>query len=281
MPSFTRPVGPLTVPLSAGTGAPGQAIADPAVDGILAFLAWTLDDALNARLATFTAYRTPAGAPVTAVPSGQTYPWDPREPRGNQIVLHPPCLFAWRSGESVYDAALSTTVLRCRRQSVRALWVFFEPPQPVTELSRRAGLFNVADAAWHQAAERGYHKNYSPVDQAGHTWDAGTPVARVVAAVGDFAWDYVGGAYCRWGIGDDDPTGMAVNPQSHIDYPCLAGLFTVYERVTQPVATDPADVLTDTITGIAASDGSSTDTTKILDRYLPGWTGDPRGVGMP
>lgn len=252
MPSATSLVGALTLPVAAGTAQ--QRIADPVLDALLDFLAWSLGTDLSARLAQLT------GTGATAVPTANRYAHDPQHPRGRSIRFQLPALFMWWGGQSTI-APYST--LRTRRErELSALYIFDELPG-TDETVRREGLFAAADACFAKAAQGNGHPSYGYGSAA-----AGTPLTQSVGGIGSWAWRYIGGATVqRIGIDDASTGNVRRGAASGRDFPAFAARFLVHELVAGPTLADPGDVLSDLQTELRANDDASDDFAALLTRY--------------
>src|SRR5687768_16115427 len=96
MPSTTSAVGGLTLPLTVG-GA-NERVADPALDVLSDFLAWSLGNDLNDKLASLSGAPKPAIGTYNNAPS--VFLFNPEEQAGRIVAFERvvPALFVWRSG---------------------------------------------------------------------------------------------------------------------------------------------------------------------------------------
>lgn len=254
MTTQTSAVGALTLPYEAARVE--AALADPVVDALLDFLAWSLCQELDDRLATLN------GTSSTAVPTNSRYAYNPLEPT-NRVRFRPPALFCWWDGNST--STQWTMLQRLRTRSVKALYVFQELPS-LSAMNQRRGLFNAVDSAFERAADRDGHPLYSYAGKP-----AGTELSRSVGA-DLWEWSYVGGkGITRVQLGEplktvDSPT---ANRQQMVgrDFPAFAAEFQVRELVELPQPEDSTDVLIDSAFSI------SHDGVEILDRTMLGTDG--------
>lgn len=256
MPSSSSPVGALTLPVAAGSAQ--ERLADPILDALLDFAAWTIGTALDARLANLT------GTSAVAVPATNRFAFNPVDPRGINVHLPVPALFCWWDGAS---AVVQHSLVRLRRErTLRLLYVFDELPH-TDQLVLRAGLFAACDAALAQAASRGRHPSYSYGGRP-----AGTPLIQSVGAVGSWAWGYAGGqAVERFAIDNAERTGGRKRVFGR-DWPAFAASFVVHERVDDWSLVDPTDVWPQVTHTIQASDGEQGEdagTVEIMQRIAP------------
>jgi hypothetical protein len=238
MPSYSAPVGGLTLPLAAGSAQ--QRIADPIVDALLDFLAWSLGNDLSARLANLT------GTSAVAVPTTNRFAYDPTSPRGHSVRVPVPALFCWWDGQS--QAVDHTTVRRKRTRVVRALYVFDELPH-TDQLVVREGLFAAVDASFTKAAHYGHHSSYAYGSAA-----TGTPLVSSVGDPGSWAWRYVGGQGVQRFQIDEASTANVGRRAAGRDWPAFAASFAVEELVAQPTLVDPTDVWPQATVDVRATD---------------------------
>lgn len=247
MPSETSAVGPLTLPIAAGTV--GDRVADPAVDALLDFLAFYLNESLSDKLANV------PGTSAVAVPDANRFPWNPTEPRGHHVRLPVPSLFAWWDGRS-QPFERETAAYLYRQREIHVIYVFDELPA-MAALDKRAGLLAAVDAVFFKAADRGYHPDYE------YNGVTGQMLAFTATDPDRFSFTYMGGSPGRFGI--EAPEG---GEKSGRDYPALRGSFLVRERIDGPSLTDPDDMAGDLELGI------TNDEVPIMTRYLPGSDGE-------
>lgn len=246
MLSTTSPVGALTLPLPAG--ASQAQLADPVVEALLDFLAWTLCHDLDAKLGQLLA----TGA--TAVPAANRYSYDPFEARGDRVRRRVPSLFVWWDGQS--QPWRPTQLQRGRQREVKALYIFQEHPGHA-EMARRSGMFAAVDASWAKAADLGGHPSYSYGGKP-----AGTLLENSVGDWGSWDWEYLGGRGVQR-VGIDDPNtdqlGVHVSGQH---FPAFAAVFSVREVIVSSQPVDPTNVTTDS--PFATTEGGA----PMLDRTL-------------
>lgn len=273
MPSDSGLVGALQLPLAAGSA--NARFEDPLLDALLAFVAFVLNDSLNAKLAMHTGLKR--GSTVCqAVPTGQTFPFDPTDPQAEKFRLDPPCLFMWWPDDSVLTAGTQAGTVHydVRQRALRLLWMMPELPS-TDQFKLRYAMFQAADAALCAASNRGFHRGFSH-----NNYPLGTPVAECVAPLGTVSWRYVGGRATRWGLNDRDPTSSDLAAECKRDWLCLAGSIAVTERVEHTTPQDPGDVageLTMAIEGCS----ESLDPIPIMDRYLDAPDGSEQEDGDP
>lgn len=255
-------VGPLVLPVP--VDAANSAIADPVVDGVLDYLAFCLDAALDDK------FRSLIANPTDAVPTANRFNFNPREPRGHHVRLPVPALFVWWEGKSLPTEKETATVLYAwRRRRLHVLYVFPEGPS-MEEMVRRAGLLSVVDAVIQQAFDWGWRPDYTPpgLDGNGDPWPAGTPlqvalggVERIAVRV-DTEEGIVPG---RFGI-DDLTTTIEPKPTSGRDYPAVFATLISEERIDGPT---PDEMNAPTTFTVRGSDGSTQQVKQILQRTLP------------
>jgi hypothetical protein len=212
MPNNSSTVGGLTLPLPAG--ALNASFDDPTVVGLADFLAFMLNDCLNAKLANM------QGTSAQAVPAGSVFPYDP----GAYFVRNAiPALYVWWPGRS--RRTPWTPLYDVRERTILALYVYDELVAPGALLPRN-GLVAAVDAVFFRAAEHGYHPSY------GYGGDPpGTPLYKSIGIKG---WAYDGGeagfitAIPRQSEGPGFGEGDGNIARG---YPSLRAAFTVYEVV--------------------------------------------------
>jgi hypothetical protein len=243
MPSATSPVGTIEIPLAAG--ASGATAADPIVDGVIDYVAWVLNSALNARLANWPSY---GGKFSQAVPTANRFAWNPLEPQGHMAKLPVPGLWIWWHGRDTHGE--HTLLQRKRTRDLRMLWVIPERPA-LSELERRAGLLSIASAALHRAGHWQRHPSYSYGSSA-----AGTPLYQTLADIGLLWFELLGCETLRFGIGAGQP-GVPVPKERKPgrDYPALAAVWRIEELVGAKVMQNPDDLNRDHQVTIEATDG--------------------------
>jgi hypothetical protein len=251
MTTQTSDVGATLLPLAAGDV--GDALSDPIVDAILDFVAWYLNNDLNAKLAKLN------GTSEVAVPTQNRFAFDPTEPQGIKSSFKLPALFVWWDGLA---QKMPFSQLQDRRvRSIELLYIFQELPATAA-LELRSGLFAAVDASIAKAAERGYHPSYS--------YNSKTAGTRLDASIGDYGswcWDYIGGqGIKRIGLGDSNTTNFGSrNPSTRTagkSHPAFAGRFRVEELIQPPQPEDPTNITRDSACAI------DNDGVRILDRVL-------------
>lgn len=227
--SQTSAVGALTLPVPAGVE--NAKFDDPALEAILDFLAWSLNNDLSAKLAKLVATSD------TAVPSGDTYSFDPWAPRGHKVHRPAPSLFLWWDGNST--PWQPTQLQRGTIRQLKALFIFDERAD-LAETVRRSGMFAAVDKCFAKASDRGYHPSYSY-----NSKPVGTPVENSVGELNSWDWKYLGGQGVQR-IGIDDPNRANVgHRKAGRHYPGFAALFELRELVLPTQPQDPDDVTTD------------------------------------
>lgn len=246
--TFASFVGPQELPLAADAGKLG----DHVVEALLPYLAFCLNDALNAKLALLT------GTSAEAVPSGHTFAWDPTEPRGHVVKLPVPALFLWWTRESQLEQL--GPLLWQHTRSLRLAYVFDELPGQ-DALDDRTGLFPAASVALIRAAVRDRHPGYAPPGKP-----AGTEVTRSIGRPDSWAWQCLGCvAIPRFGIDEQRFSRRGRSAQaSGRDYPALAASL----RVQEMLGPEEADVVRDGLATITAEGGAA-----MFDRELLGADG--------
>jgi hypothetical protein len=258
VPSQTTTIGPLTLPIPAGDM--GSRIADPAIDGLLDFLAFFIKNTLDAKLAVLQQTSS------DACPTANRYPWDPTSPRAPRVKVRIPALFMWWDGNST--TIEYTRIYKLRRRELGLLYVFDEL-STTTTLDQHDGLLSAVDGALVKASDRGYHPLYG--------YDAaplGTPIRVSLGGLDSFMFDVTSRTVGRFGIDTSSGGGRSSkrdrgNSEAGRDYPALRATVVVHERVGQDVLEDPADVDRDTVVTIRASDGQTGETVTILEGLVP------------
>ncbi len=245
--SETSAVGGLTLPVSAG--AANAELADPAVAGILRFLAWALNNDLSAKLA------MQAGTSATAVPSGNTYPWAP-DKHWQRATL--PGLWVYWDGKSKRNP--HTQVYDRRERRLNVFYAFSELVAP-NGLRSRAGLMAAAEASIAKACDRGRHESYTPVG-----YPAGTTISR---ACGLLQWQYEGGEQ-QFTASIPAAGRQGTSADGHVvrGYPSVKASLLIWERLDSHTMDDPTDAAGEITVSISGSDGESGDTTSMLDRVV-------------
>lgn len=260
MPSESSAVGALTLPLAAGST--DEVIADPVCAGLADYLAWSLNTDLSARLAQHQAVGD------VAVPTGAAYDYSPYAPQGHRVKLPVPALFVWTPDQSDVQREW-TLVYRVREREVRVLYVWQERPE-LSQWELRPGMANAVSASLHKAAQRQRHPSY------GYGTDPnGTPLYQSLATVGVLAWEMVGAAPARIGLGQGPAAPETNRPRTSKgrDFPCVVAKLKVTERIEHATPADPGDVLGDLTVSIAGSDGETSECIDLFDRVC----GSPDG----
>lgn len=260
MPSTTTNVGGTTLPVPAG--ALNSSLDDPAVKGLLDYLAFWIKNTLDTKLANMTG---PVNKPVTdAAPAANRYPFNPES---LHVKMNVPALFVWWDGKS---QAFDYTLVKARRvRELSVAYVFDEVRMPAG-LSARAGLIAAVDACFAKAEERGDHPAY------GYNGDPlGTPIAQSLQWID---WQYLGGqeGFYRETLSESLRTSRDEGGVQR-GYPALTARFRISELIAPDTLEDPTDVLGDSVISIAIGDGESTAVSGLFDRELPG----PDGSEQP
>jgi hypothetical protein len=178
--------GPLAIPAQAP--AAGQAVGDPALSYLLAFLkAFMQDD--GGVTAAWTVSGVAPGIPVVR----GVYPYDPTE--GGFVENQLPALYGWRS-EILPPEQLADDV-RIRTSTVTLLWVFPFTPQGAVQM-RRESMTNAIHAAVDRAIERGRTPSFKV------TGDTDTNAATL----GSFAWNWM--AFWQLRVGGARPAKLDI-----------------------------------------------------------------------
>jgi hypothetical protein len=253
MPTPASSVGNVAIPVPAG--APDAPVVDTTVAGLLGYLQYWAQFALNPKLATMTA------PPIAdACPTANCYPYNP-----SKLVqkFNTPALFVWWDGKSTFVPW--TQVIDLRQRDITALYVFGRVKDP-PELTIYSGLIGALDAAWQRAISRRAHPSYAPPG-----YRLGT---ALYIALGLHDLSYLGG---QEGMLQELVTGSAraASQQTGVHrlgkgnantivsgYPSLKATFRVLEQVEPDQALD-ADVTPDLLI--------STSTTELgdLENALP------------
>jgi hypothetical protein len=169
VPSATSQVGLLQLPIAAG--ATDATLADPVVDGLLAYVAHWIKWGLDAKLATMTAPPCKDPGDVTAVadacPTANRFGTDP-----SLLVesFNKPALFCWWDGR---DSVKQFTIVKSMRvRGIQFLYVFDAikdsdgPSDPdatgIEAKVRWAGLLNVVASLMQRAFTRYSHPTFTP-----------------------------------------------------------------------------------------------------------------------
>jgi hypothetical protein len=253
MPSSSGPIGPLALPIPAGaTNAP---IDDPAISGILDYLAFRLRDDLNAKLATI------QGTSADACPVPNRFAWNPN----TWFVRNSfPALYVWHDGKSEY--VQRSLYYWMRKRTIHALYVFDELVAP-GGLNARAGLISAVDASFLKAADAGRHPDYG--------WNGDPPGTALWVSLQLIGFRYSGGTP-GWMAGIP-AQGSGTGPNDGAisrGYPSLLGTFWILERVRDETVSAPADSQGTSATTIATNDDPATpadpsDVIDIIDGVLP------------
>jgi hypothetical protein len=149
MPSPASSVGNIAIPVT--VGATDDPIVDTTVTGLLGYLQFWTQYALNPKLATMTAPPVP-----DACPSANCYPVNV-----SSLVarFNKPALFLWWDGKSV--TVPWTSIIDLRQRDLAAFWVF-DRVVDIDALTRYAGLTSALDAAWTRAVSKRAHPGYAP-----------------------------------------------------------------------------------------------------------------------
>ena len=252
MPPQTSAVGAQTLPVPAATLAT-DAFADPVVDALLDFLAWSLNNDLNTRLAQL------PGTSIYAVPNGTLpagkdfrYAYNPHDRRAPHARLWVPALHVWWDGTST--PWRPGQLQRGIERNINVLYLFDELPGS-DPFVMRAGLFTAVDESFAKAAERGGHPSYSY-----NSKPAGTALDDSTGPFCMWEWEYLGGKGLPR-IGIDDPNTSNFGPTvAGKTVPGFAALVRVREIIQPPQPEDPGDVLTDGTVTILQGD------LEIMDR---------------
>lgn len=252
MPTQASAVGALDLPIAAGTIS--DALADPVVTGLLAFLGYWIKLELDAKLAV----QSPTSA--DACPTANRYPYDPR---GYWVRNAKPALYVWWKGQS--EIVDQTLVYTKRERDLGVFYVFEELVAP-DGMVPRAGIIAAVDAAIAKASERGYHPSFSHNGAA-----AGTPLHLALASAGMLGWEYRGGS-AGWMVPVPDASaraGGAGTGYVQRGFPALDGTIRVWERVLGPQQSD-ADTNRDALFTMSLDDGDGRDPVDLVSRYLVG-----------
>lgn len=167
-------VGALALPLE--PGAQLSPLVDPVVDGLLDFLAFSLREALNPKLARL----SPTSADACPPANRHAY-----EPRTHWVRNAKPALYLWWGGKSSVGAY--STVYDTRERELSLFYVWEEVVAPSGQ-DARAGLMAAADAALARASSLRMHPDYGYRGAP-----PGTPLAASLARLGLVGWAYRGG----------------------------------------------------------------------------------------
>lgn len=162
MPSVASAVGPLALPVPAG--APFSPLDDPTLSGLGAYLAYWLRGDLDPKLTSLQTGRDSDAAPlVTAVPSGNVFPWNPLKPsahftrgKGDGGANPLPALYLW---DDTDKGKGWSQLYGMRERAVKVCWIFEEAVLPGWEVDRY-GLRAAARATLFRAIDLRYHPSY-------------------------------------------------------------------------------------------------------------------------
>jgi len=254
---LTSYVGAAAIPVAAGANL--SSASDPIVAGILDFFAFTLKNALDAKLAVLTPTNSDACPTANRFPYSH-WTWWPRNPL--------PALYVTWSGQA--RIADETLVYQRRTRDLSVFYVMEEGYGP-DGLEVREALLSLADAALATASMNGRHPSYTP---PGGT--QGQLLSTALATPGTLAWQYVGGEHGRMmpvPVSDIRPGGDGEGANVRF-YPALIGKVEVHERVGLAVPTDPDDVNGDTTFTLRTNEtGDPTDMLDIMERVVPPYAG--------
>jgi hypothetical protein len=252
-------LGATSLPVAAGASL--SHLTDSVVLGLLDYFAFWIKNTLDAKLAVL----TPTSS--DAVPTANRFPYSPGEYWVRSSV---PALYVWWNGPSRRVA--DTLVYDRRDREIHVQYIFEELIAP-DGVTARAGLMSAVDAALFKACARGRHPSYGY-----NSSPAGTPLVASLAPESHLAFEYLGGTE-----GMMSPVPYS-NPRpggeggGHVIrfYPSLLARVAVMERVGADLPDDPDDVFRDADVTISTNEtGDPTDVYEILERYLPGFDGDP------
>lgn len=258
--SVASHVGHQDLPLAAGALATPSN--DPVVDLVLAYCAHWLKAMLDARLAV----QTPTSA--DACPTANRWPWDPRDVWTRQAK---PGLYVWQRGASRVSPE---TLLWDRRERTLGLFYVFEEAQLPDGYTSRAGLMATADAVLARAFDRMSHPTF-----AHGSAPAGTSIRLMLGQSEDLALRYDGGevGFMAEIPGGGERQGMTADGRVQRGFPCLRATLTVWERIGVDTSTYEDDANGDATVTISTNTEAvdPTDTTQVLERYLPAFDGEP------
>jgi hypothetical protein len=217
MPSPASSVGPLALPIPAG--ASHSAVDDPTLTGLGAYLAYALNQDLNAKLASLETRRDDGSLVATAVPAGNVYCWDPTKPnafftrgKGDGAPYPLPALYLWDDSDKRKPWS---QLYGMRERAVSVAWIFEEALLPGWQIDR-FGLRGAACATLFRVIDEGWNPSYS-----------GTAIAVLLQLAGH-GIVYQGSRRVMLSPvveavqGSDQPMVRA--------YPCALASYLVYER---------------------------------------------------
>lgn len=234
-----------SLPLTAGAAL--SSLEDPVALGLLDFLAFWLNEALNPQLAVMT------GHTATAVPDANRFAYDPQ---GFWVRNAKPALYIWWKSDT---RAQWSTLKDMSTAAYGFMYVSDEVTAPAGS-QHFAGISAAVKRALRTANDRGRHPDYN----------SGIPVYRDL----DIA---------SWNITRMEAGNMVPIPMSSSApggggeggivrfFPAVVGDIEVLEVVGPPIPRVPEDVLSDSTFSIRTNEsGDVGDTVEILNRVLPG-----------
>jgi hypothetical protein len=260
---MTATTGAITVPLPSG-GAE-KAITDPALLGILDFLAFCIRDGIGVR-----GIEQRPTEITNVLPTNNVFPFDPA---GNWVRQGTPALYLWWPKEDTSKIVEYSTLYDAR---IRKLRLFYVCAEVVDKLGARiyAGLPAAIDAILLRASSLGRHPSYSYNDDP-----LGTPLSFSLNRERPVQWAYEGGHSDFYAAIPEiaDRPGGPPQGQTKRGYPVLFGTVLVKEVVEseQFEETDRMPDITATIN--TNESGDFADTIEFMQGVLPAPDGSEDG----
>lgn len=246
-------VGAIALPVAAGTL--DTRLVDPAVEGILRYLAHCLKADLNAKLTNM------RGMSATAV--AEAYPYDP----DTVFVRNKfPALYLWWGGASKASERYTTLAIDVQERQLLGLYLFEEVKAPSGSLAR-SGILAVAQASIANAMRQRCRADYTPI--------GGTAGQDVRVPLNLVDWSYTGSTKGEMVAAIPATSSQQGGPpEGHVKagYPALSFGITIYEEVGSYEAGALTPIGTSTLS-LGANDGlaDAGDTVdNFMQRVLPG-----------
>lgn len=261
MPTNSSYVGGLDLPVPPGDL--NSELTDPAVRGLLDYLAFWLNYTLSPKLSNI------QGTSAVAVPKNNRFPFNPDTVFVREAL---PALYVWGTNSTYKEWTL---VWGMRTRTINAMYVF-DPLQTPKGMIVRHGLENAADATFARASDWGRHRQY------GYNGDPpNTPIAK---SVGLKRWDYqqfTSGLIWKipTGAGGEGggSFGNGTDGAERRWFPSVRGTFSVEQLIGRDTPLYPDDVNSDISVDIQTGDNTQ-DTVTIREGFLPPPDGAPNGI---
>lgn len=244
---MTIDVGAIALPLTAGLT--NERLVDPAVEGILRYLAFCIKADANAKLANM------AGMSPSAIAA--TYPYDP-----NSVFVRNtfPALYLWWGGIAKPSAVYSTLAIDVQERQLLGLYLFDETTIPAGALAR-SGLLASVQASIANAMRQRCRATYTPI--------GGTVGQDVREPLNLVDWAYTGSTRGEMVAAIPSTSPQAGGPpEGHVKagYPALSFGITIFEQVGAYEGNSLTPIEPGAVT-INANDGLAT-VGDVIDNFM-------------